>query len=230
MPDGDRWPERTIAALDLETTGRDPATARCVEIAIVLLGPDGAEVDGGYHTVVDPGVPVPDDAAAVHGITTERAQAEGVPAADAVAETARRLAALTAEGVPVVVFNAPYDWRVLRAEAARHGLDVGRPLLLDPLVVDRAIDRYRKGKRTLGDVARHYGVPTGTAHTARDDACCAGLIAQALARRNPEEVAAPSPEELQERQTRWHAEWRDSFNAYLRRKGADWQVEGDWPG
>ena len=57
-----------------------------------------------------------------------------------------------------------------------------RAPVIDPLVIDKAVDRYRKGKRTLEAAAAFYGVPLDDAHDAGADAIAAGRVAQAIAR------------------------------------------------
>ena len=68
--------------------------------------------------------------------------------------------ALLAVGIPLVVYNAPYDLSLLDRECRRHRVEpLGYPHpVIDPLVIDKAVDRYRKGKRTLVAAAERYGV------------------------------------------------------------------------
>lgn len=61
---------RPLAFFDLETTGVNVAVDRIVEISIIKLTPSGEEQV--YTRLVNPGMPIPADAAAVHGITDER--------------------------------------------------------------------------------------------------------------------------------------------------------------
>ena len=58
---------RPLAFIDLESTGTSPERDRIVEIAILKLHPDGREEFRSKR--VNPGVPIPPDATAVHGIT-----------------------------------------------------------------------------------------------------------------------------------------------------------------
>jgi len=53
--------------VDVETTGFSPVTDRIVELACVLV--DGDRVAGRWGTLVNPRMPIPADATAVHGIT-----------------------------------------------------------------------------------------------------------------------------------------------------------------
>lgn len=58
---------RPLAVIDLETTGTDPKTDRIVEIGVVKIFPDGSRDDRCRR--VNPGVPIPEAATAIHGIT-----------------------------------------------------------------------------------------------------------------------------------------------------------------
>ena len=168
----------------------------------------------------------------MHGITTERARALGRPAVQVVAEIAQTLRVLFSLGMPVVVYNAPYDLTLLDRECRRHQL---RPLevtspVIDPLVLDKAMDRYRKGKRTLEVTAERYGVPLDDAHDAGSDAIAAGRVAQALLRAYPEELGVPTAD-LHGRQEVWYAEQAASFQEYIRSVKGDGAYVADtaWP-
>ncbi len=114
------WHIGRLAAFDLETTGTDTEHDRIVTAAIGLVG---GGLDAQQHAwLVDPGVEIPAGATAVHGITTERARAEGRPAAEAVAEIIAVLADQVRAGVPIVAFNARFDLTILDREARRYGL------------------------------------------------------------------------------------------------------------
>ena len=174
-----RW-----SGFDLETTGVDPTTARIVTASLVFFQADRPTVRAQRNWLVDPGIPIPDEAAAVHGVTTERARAQGRPACAAVAEILEQVDRVWRSGVPMVVFNAPYDLTVMNAEAARHGFPPlsaragwRRAVILDPLVIDRRVDRYRPGRRTLQASAEHYGVAAGRPHSSDGDAAAACLVA-----------------------------------------------------
>ncbi len=57
--------------LDTETTGLDAQTARIVQIGAIRLGAASLEAAERFEQLVDPGVPIPAGASAVHGITDE---------------------------------------------------------------------------------------------------------------------------------------------------------------
>ncbi len=219
----------TLGVFDLETTGIDTDTARIVTAHVGVIDEHGAVVER-RTWLVDPGVPIPEQATAVHGITTERARAEGAAAAVAVAEIVRAVDLLFRRGLPVVVYNAPYDLSLLAAEARRHGLDpiADASPVVDPLVIDKAVDRFRKGKRTLTAAAGVYGVDLVDAHDAGADAVAAGRVAQAIARRFPE-VLDIDVEHLHDSQIAWARDQAASFQDYMRRTNPAFTTSGAWP-
>ncbi|MCX3062737.1 3'-5' exonuclease [Streptomyces beihaiensis] len=229
------WHRELLVGFDLETTGTDPREARIVTGAAIEVR-DGT-VLGHRRWLADPGVPIPDDAVAVHGVSSERAAAEGEPAdrvADAIAGT---LVAYWEAGTPVVAYNAAFDLTLLSAELARHRLPSLRERLggvepgpvVDPYTIDRSVDRYRKGKRNLEAVCAEYGVTLEAAHDASADALAAARLARAIGERHPK-VAGLGPAELHHRQVEWYARWAADFQSFLRRKGdAEAVVDPLWP-
>lgn len=220
-----------VGVFDLETTGVDVVQDRIVTAHVGVLDARGGVLSSDSW-LADPGIPIPDTAAAVHGITTEQARAQGRAASTVIAEVRARLAELFAQNIPVVAFNAPFDFTLLQHECLRHGLVPLAPApVIDPLVIDRAVDRYRKGKRTLDLVAAHYDVALMGAHEAAADAQAAGRVALALARRYPEDFGE-SAEALHATQRGWARQQAASLTDYLIRVGrlqAHESVEGEWP-
>lgn len=219
-----------VGVFDLETTGVDVRTDRVVTAHVGVLDRHGREI-AARDWLADPGIPIPDGAAAVHGVTTEHARAHGRPAAEVVAEVSRALATLFAQGLPIVAYNASYDFSLLAHEAQRHGIPALRTPqpVIDPLVIDKNYDRYRRGKRTLTVVAQHYAVPLDDAHEAAADAVAAGRVALALAQRFllPETV-----QELHTQQIGWARDQAASLTEYFIEVGrldATETLDGSWP-
>jgi DNA polymerase-3 subunit epsilon len=223
---------KALGVFDLETTGIDVETARIVTAHVGLIDATGASIAHG-EWLADPGVEIPEQASAVHGISTERARAEGRPASEVVAEIVAAVRAVFARGVPLVVYNAPYDLTLLDREARRHGVeplgDVGEiGCVIDPLVIDKAVDKFRKGKRTLEAATSVYGVVLDDAHDAGADAVAAGRVAQAMARRYPEQLDVPATS-LHDLQVGWCSTQAASFQEYMRRKDPTFTTSGEWP-
>lgn len=194
------WWMGVLPVLDFETTSVDPLTCRPVSVSLVLTTPKGKTLPGGFSAIIDAGVDVPEEAAKIHGITTERAREEGVPVVDAIQAVIDRLVAIEVMGWPLLAYNVSYDWQVLHAECARGGhvwnTDCSRLVLVDPLVLDRHVDRYRKGGRKLEAVARHYGVWRDGAHDAFVDACMTADVLRQIMERYPELQAVGLGEEM----------------------------------
>ncbi|GAA1123251.1 hypothetical protein GCM10009577_53100 [Streptomyces javensis] len=130
------WHRGLLIGFDLETTGTDPRTARIVTAAVVEVR--GGEPVGRREWLADPQVPIPEDAVAVHGITGERAAAEGRPAREVVEEVAEVLVAHWRAGAPVVAYNAAFYPRTPHASQVSRLAGRARDLLrLEP--VDRAL-------------------------------------------------------------------------------------------
>ncbi|MGO3885966.1 MAG: 3'-5' exonuclease, partial [Mycetocola sp.] len=205
-----------LGVFDLETTGIDVVSSRIVSACVGVLDANGDPVEQ-RSWLADPGVEIPEQASAVHGISTERARAEGRPAAAVVFEIVEALRDLFSRGIAVVAYNAPFDFSLLAAEAERYGVaPLAAHPVIDPLVIDKQLDRYRKGKRTLEAAAGIYGVDLKDAHDAGADAIAAGRVAQAIARRHPDKLALPAAQ-LHEAQQEWYRDQSERFQEYMRR-------------
>ena len=221
------WTELPRATFDLETTGIDPKTARIVTASLVLVSPDGEILRAG-EWLADPGVEIPEQASAIHGITTEYAREHGKPAQQVAYEVAMALGGLFADGVPVIAFNAAYDFSVLHFELARYGYP---PLtcypVLDPLVSTKHVHQFKKGKRTLEVLASEYSVELENAHTSKDDALAAERLLTAMSFEYEE--IEQSATALHEQQITWAAEQAAELQDYFNRIGKQADVSGAWP-
>lgn len=220
------WHTLPRAAFDLETTGRDPLDARIVTASIVVVN-GKSEILHTKEWLVNPGVPIPVEASEIHGIYTAQAQAEGMDAAAAVAEISAYLSDLF-QTMPVMAFNAAYDFTVMDREAKRHGLAPLVPApVIDPYIMDKQVDKYRRGKRNLTVMSEFYGVPLINAHTSQADAAATIGIADALAAKYP--TLQMSLPELHAAQISWAAEQAASLQEFFRRKDPAAVVNGEWP-
>lgn len=228
------WHNGPMVAFDTETTGTDPLEARVVSVCLARCQAGATPQVSSW--LVDPGVEIPAEAAAVHGITTEIARRDGEPPAGVLETVAEELVATWRAGRPTVVMNAAYDLTVLECELDRHGLAslgerlAGEPMLVvDPLVIDRHVDRFRRGKKRLEDLCRVYGVVLEGAHSADGDALATARVAWRMAERFPEQLG-DDLEALQDLQAAWHREWADHFEPWLRENvDADAVIEREWP-
>lgn len=216
-----RWAQRDMLAFDLETTGVDRFSDLPVSFALIWVR--RGRVRQVQASLVDPGREIPAGATAVHGISTARAKAEGLPLADAVQQVADALLRASVQQVPIVGMKLDFDLTMIdalyRQLHGRHLEDDGfcGPVI-DALVLDRHYDRYRKGKRTLSDLCGHYGVTIEHAHDASSDALATVGIVRAMCRRYPM-LRRTVPRALHAAQVEWHREWAESFDEWRRRKG-----------
>lgn len=211
-----------MLSFDLETTGVDPQTAKIVTSALVSIR--GKERDD-LEMLADPGIEIPEQASAVHGITTEHAREHGKPHDEVLAETIRRIRQGWEDGATLIVYNATYDLSVLRA--LEPSFTVDGPVF-DPFVVDKEKNKFRKGKRTLENVCAHYNVPLDNAHEATADAVAAARVAWKLTREFTELVEMTS-DELMLAQSTWYYQSQVELQAWFEKQGKSASVNNNWP-
>ncbi|MET9431534.1 MULTISPECIES: 3'-5' exonuclease [unclassified Streptomyces] len=229
------WYEGPLAAFDTETTGVDVERDRIVSAAVVVQDTAGGRVRA-TRWLVNPGIPVPPEATEVHGLTDDHLRRNGRWPAPVMEEIGRALADHCAAGRPLVVMNAPFDLTLLDRELRRHrASSFGRYLenvplcVLDPRVLDKHLDRYRKGRRTLSDLCAEYEVALEGAHDAAADATAALEVVRALGRRFAARLERLSPAELHALQAVWHAAQARGLQAWFARNGTQEAVDPAWP-
>lgn len=180
------WTELPLVVIDFETTGTNPEEDRVLEIGLVGFDA-GGRLAFREGLLVNPGIPVPEEARAVHGISDE--ELIGAPSFEQVLP---HVVELLAGRLPVA-YNADFDRTFLLSEARRvsHALPELLPpalrpdtVWLDPLVWAREILKDQKSRR-LGDVAAFFGIPLEQAHRAAGDAEATGRVLLALASQMP---------------------------------------------
>lgn len=223
---------------DVETGGVNVFTDRIVTASVVLVSPGSRP--RAFTWIIDPGIgEIPKEASDIHGWTLERIRAhpEVRTPGDALFEIVGQLAYPMSHGVPLVAMNAAFDLSILEAECARHGVDTlasrlpgGRiSPVVDPFVIDREHDRFRKGKRTLAALCEHHKVILAGAHSSDADALAAVRLVGRLCEKYPD-LAAMDPHDLTRSQVSWHAQRQEDFANYLRKQGKDASdVNGEWP-
>ena len=217
------WLQSPILALDTESTGTDPETARVVTYCLGRSDRPG-QWEPVESWLIDPGCPIPPEATAVHGITDEQA-AEGDTPELALGQLEVELRAAAFAQVPIVLHNAPYDLTLLDREFRRH-LGVGLPdglIILDTLVLFRRFE-LTTGSRTLGKLAERHGI-LFPAHDAEADALAALRLLHILCGIN-ELLPWVDPKRLHHLQQLWYPQQEE--RAYYRRLADG--IESDPPG
>lgn len=207
------WVDAPMAIIDFETTGLDPEKDRVLEMGVVLFR--NGNVEGRHNWLINPGIPVPEESRAVHGISDE--DLANAPPFEAIAP---ELYGLLANRIPVA-YNADFDRRFLHAEIGRLSpmADVPIPpalraevLWVDPLIWVREYQKYEKGKK-LVDVCKRLGIPLEQAHRAAGDAEAAGRVLYALASQMPKPYG-----ELIRLQAQYSARQEAEFAAWRSRR------------
>jgi DNA polymerase-3 subunit epsilon len=161
---------RPIAVIDLETTGTSVEFDRIVEIGIVKVTPQGRTVR--FQKKVKPGIKIPKQATAVHGITN--ADVAYKPRFKAIARKILKFI----RGCDIAGFNLKsFDLRILQAEFQRLGLDFSCD---DKYVIDAKEIYHLHEQRTLAAAMIFYcGSSHEQAHSAVADACATWQVLQA---------------------------------------------------
>lgn len=162
---------RPLVYFDLETTGVDVARDRIIEISVAKHHPDG-KVESKTRRF-NPGVPIPKEATAVHGITD--ADVAGEPPFGSVA---RRLADFL-EGCDLAGYNlVRFDLPLLEREFGRANVPFS---IEDRRVVDVMQIFYKREPRDLAGACRFYlGRDHEGAHSAEADVAATADILGAM--------------------------------------------------
>lgn len=231
------WALQPMLVFDTETTGVDIENDRIVTAALVSVN-DGPTETSPF--LFDPGIDIPAAATQIHGITTDYAQRKGTDPAEGVDTIARAITDAAEQGTPLVAMNARFDLSILDRECRRYGLRTlsdhleyaGVDLyVIDPMVLDRHLDKWRKGKRTLSDLVSHYGIDVKgqKTHDAAGDCVLTARVAWAIAKKYEAKVAHLPLPVLMSLQVAAHAEWAAGFAEYLRKQGKDDVISRHWP-
>lgn len=231
---------------DTETDNPDPTEAFIIQAALIHVKP-GSELRQ-WKWLVKPRRPIPAEATAVHGISTEQAERDGEPVHAVISELAAILTECWTPACPLVGHNIGYDITVTDRELGRiwdRELLPAGPVI-DTLLLDKELDKYRAGSRQLSDQCRHYGLELGAdAHDAFADALAAGrllhkMVARCVNKSWPRRgrwgpsksersaralVAAGDAHSLHTAQVDWHREGQLGLAEYWRSPKA---VEKTW--
>lgn len=165
-----------LCGFDSETTGvdvYDVENTKIVSFSMVLTSSDGSSPKI-KEWLLNPEIDIPSEASDVHGITTEYAREFGTNYVDGIKDIMRVMHWTVQAGIPLVAYNGAFDLTLLKNQAEYVGVESpdgfwDSVLMLDPLVMDKAVDKYRKGKRTLGVVSSLHGYSLEDAHEATAD-------------------------------------------------------------
>jgi DNA polymerase III subunit epsilon len=180
-----RWAEARLAIIDFETTGLSPENDRVLEIGVACFS--SGQLTLLKNWLVNPGIPIPEEARAIHNISDD-----DLKDAPSFAAVARELSEVLRGHLPVA-YNAGFDRAFLHAELRRLDASAAEPLppafleevvWIDPLVWVRELYSDDKSRK-LADISARLGIALDNAHRAASDAEAAGRVLLALAERLP---------------------------------------------
>ena len=135
-----------VVFFDLETTGTSVTNDRIVEICLLKVFPDGREQEKTYR--VNPGIPIPPAATAVHHITDDDVRDK--PTFPQIA----REVELFFEGCDIAGFNSNrFDVPMLAEEFLRAGVDID---FSKPRFIDVQVIYHKMEQRTLSAAYKFY--------------------------------------------------------------------------
>jgi DNA polymerase-3 subunit epsilon/ATP-dependent DNA helicase DinG len=148
---------RTLVALDIETTGLQSKTDKIIEIGAVLFSNKGIEKE--FETLVNPGISIPPFISQLTGITDAMVRGKKIPYIE---QAISQLIDFVGD-VPVIGHNVKFDLSFLRAAGG--------------LKDNPAIDTYEmasvilpaEGRYNLRALGQVLGVPMRATHRAMDD-------------------------------------------------------------
>jgi DNA polymerase III epsilon subunit len=150
-----------FAVLDVETTGLDPALGhRVCEIGAIKIRA-GKEM-ARYHTLVHPGIPIPDEARKIHRISDE--MVKEAPLFAAIARPLREFLA----GSVMIAQNARFDLGFINSEFQRTGLGRLTIPAVDTVTLARRVRPGLSGY-SLDRLAHHFQIPVESRHRALGD-------------------------------------------------------------
>lgn len=225
-PLGSSW----LLGFDTETTGIAAGRDAIVSATLVLRDPQqGHDGDAEAEWIINPHMRMNPKASAVNGFTDEYLAEHGMEPTDAIDQIARAIAAAQDKNIPLLAYNAPFDVHMLEGDLHRWNLPQVNEradstaassglLVVDPLVIDRAVSK-RRGKRTLTLTTEYYGVvPTGDFHNATADTVAAVDLIKPMSTLYPQ-VGHLTMGELMEWQREAYRSWQESLNQWLESRG-----------
>lgn len=146
---------------DIESTGLDTKNDHIIEIAVALFTFD--EVLETFETLIDPGVPIPEETIKIHNITDEMVQ--GKPK---IGDVLRDVIKLIGSNI-IVGHGIKFDIDILQNAAKRHTV----PCTIEN---NKRIDTLRLARlygesptNSLQALRRHFNIPEEGAHRAMSD-------------------------------------------------------------
>lgn len=155
------WPQATLIAFDLETTGKYPLDAEICEIAAVKW--QAGQIVDTFQTLVRPRRPMSEEVIKIHNITNEM-----VADAPVLSQVLPKFHEFIQSGF-LVAHHAPFDMGFLAYEFEKAGLPLpSRPVFCSCLLARHIVPESENHR--LQTLVRFFALDGGQAHRALDDA------------------------------------------------------------
>lgn len=155
-------------AFDLETTGTLPGVDQIVEIGAVTFNEDGIP-ETVFATLINPGIPMPEAASRVNGITDD--MLVGKPTISEVLDAFAEYCGDTT----LVAHNAAFDAQFLIADIKKYETSAPRGVILDTYPIAKKVYPGLANYK-LGTLVQHLGIESTNFHRAEEDAAYCGQV------------------------------------------------------
>ncbi|MBN2158709.1 MAG: WYL domain-containing protein [Spirochaetes bacterium] len=166
-----------FCALDLETTGINPALNAILEVGFLKFTRDGVRET--FSSLVNPGVPIPAEVTAIHGITDDM-----VVDAPPIVALLDDIDGIIRDSIPVI-HNPGFDMAFLWWAFRKQGRPGPRMEAVDTVRLSRraypGLPNYR-----LGTVCAHLGISIRQHRAPDDAAACMLILRDVLEREDPD--------------------------------------------
>jgi DNA polymerase III subunit epsilon len=210
-----------LLGFDTETTGVQPGKDAIVSASLVLRDPKrGYEDDIIGEWIINPHRPISSVAGRINGFTDAFLVENGAEPQEAIKKIAQVISNAQDKNIPLLAYNAPFDISMLNGDIERwcpseYALNVPEMLVVDPLVIDRAIS-HRSGRRSLEYTTEYYGVVAhGDFHNATADTVAALDLIKPITTLYPQ-VAHIKMDELMSWQRQAHEQWANSYQQWAK--------------
>jgi DNA polymerase-3 subunit epsilon/ATP-dependent DNA helicase DinG len=148
---------KTLVALDIETTGLDPRNDRMIEIGAVRF--EGSEVTAEFETLINPGIRIPPFITQLTGITDAMVRGDKIPQVE---EAVRSLSDFVGDS-PVIGHNIRFDLGFIQPQKA-----IDNNLVIDTFEMASVI-LPAEGRYNLRALGQALAIPMRATHRALDD-------------------------------------------------------------
>lgn len=165
-------------AFDLETTGTLPGVDQIAEIGAVLFNDQGCP-ETIFATLINPGIPMPEAASRVNGITDEMLRGQPL-----ITDVLDAFAEFCGDEI-LVAHNASFDMQFLTCDIKKHETTSPRGIVLDTYPIAKKVYPGLANHK-LGTLIQHLGIPASGFHRAEADAqYCGQLFHRMITRLSP---------------------------------------------